>query len=76
MSDDDIEYIYRVSYSSAVGSLMYAMFCSHHDLSHALSVVSRYMSNPDKQHWNAVQWIFRYLRGTSSACLQFKKTRE
>jgi len=61
VSDDDIEYIYRVSYSSTVGSLMYAMFCSHRDLSHALSVVGRYMANPDKQHWNAVQWIFRYL---------------
>ena len=61
VSDDDIEYIYRVSYSSAVGSLMYVMFCSHRDLSHALSVVGRYMANPDKQHWNAVQWIFIYL---------------
>ena len=61
VSDGDIEYIYRVSYSSAVGSLMYAMFCSHRDLSHALSVVSRDMANPDKQHCNAVQWIFRYL---------------
>ena len=61
MSDDDIEYMSRVPYSSAVGSLMYAMVCSRPDLSHALSVVSRYMANPDKQHWNAVQWIFRYL---------------
>jgi hypothetical protein len=74
--DDDIEYISRVLYSSAVGSLMYAMVCSRPDLSHALSVVSRYMTNPGKEHWNAVQWIFRYLRGTSSACLQFGKSRD
>jgi len=39
-SDDEIEYISRVLYSSAVGSLMYAMVCSRPDLSHALSVVS------------------------------------
>ena len=69
MSDDDIEYMSRVPYTSAIGSLMYAMVCSRPDLSHALSVVSRYMANPGKQYWKAVQWIFKYLRGTSSACL-------
>jgi len=69
VSDDDIEYMSRVPYSSAIGSLMYVMVCSHPDLSHALSVVSRYMANPGKQYWKAVQWIFKYLRGTSSACL-------
>ena len=29
------------------------------------------MSNPGKTHWQAVQWIFRYLRGTSSHVLCF-----
>ena len=76
VSDDDIEYMSRIPYSSAVGSLMYAMVCSRPDLSHALSVVSRFMANPGKEHWKAVQWIFRYLRGTSSACLQFGKSRD
>ena len=55
VSDDDIEYMSRVPYSSAVGSLMYAIVCSRPDLSNALSVVSRYMANPSKHHWNAVQ---------------------
>ena len=54
VSDDDIEYMSRVPYSSAVGSLMYAMVCSRPDLSHALSVVSIYMANPGKQYWKAV----------------------
>nr|ABA91380.1 retrotransposon protein, putative, Ty1-copia subclass [Oryza sativa Japonica Group] len=75
-SDYDIEYMSRVPYSSVVGSLMYAMVCSRPDLSHALSVVSRYMANPGKEHWKAVQWIFRYLCGTSSACLQFGRSRD
>ena len=47
-SDEDAEYMSKVSYSSAVGSLMYAMVCSHPDLSYAMSLVSRYMSNPSK----------------------------
>jgi hypothetical protein len=50
------------------------MVRSHPDLAHAMSVVSRYMANPHKDHWNAVQWIFRYLRGTSNACLRFGKS--
>jgi hypothetical protein len=66
----------RVPYFSAVGSLMYAMVCSRIDLSHALSVVSRFMANPGEEHWRAVQWIFRYLRGISNACLQFGKSRD
>jgi ATP-binding cassette subfamily B (MDR/TAP) protein 1 len=73
-SDYDIEYMSGVPYSSAVGSLMYAMVCSHPDLSHALSIVSSYMANPGKEHGEAVQWIFRYLRGTSNVRLQFGKS--
>ena len=34
------------------------------------------MTNPGKEHWKVVQWIFRYLRGTSSSCLQFGKSRD
>ena len=37
------------------------------------SVVSRYMANPGKEHWKAVQWIFIYMRGTYNAYLQFGK---
>ncbi|KAG8477244.1 hypothetical protein CXB51_030469 [Gossypium anomalum] len=53
-SDDEIEYMSHVPYSSVVGSLMYAMVCSRPDLSYAVSAVSRYMANPGKEHWKAV----------------------
>ncbi|KAG8475448.1 hypothetical protein CXB51_032200 [Gossypium anomalum] len=75
-SDDEIEYMSHVPYSSAVGSLMYAMVCSRPDLSYAVSAVSRYMANPGKEHWKAVQWILRYLRGTTDVCLQFGRTED
>ncbi|KAH9697198.1 hypothetical protein KPL71_023512 [Citrus sinensis] len=51
-------------YSSAVGSLMYVMVLPRPDISHVVSVVSRFMSNPGHEHWRAVQWIMRYLKGT------------
>ncbi|CAL2257280.1 unnamed protein product [Prunus armeniaca] len=54
-----------VPYSSAVGSLMYAMICTRPDITHAVGVVSKFLSKPGREHWNAVKWILRYLRGTS-----------
>jgi hypothetical protein len=74
--DEDLKYMSKVSYSSVVGSLMYAMVCSHPDLSYGMSLVSRYMANSGKTHREAVKWIFKYLCGTSNACLQFGKVKE
>ncbi|CAL9011601.1 unnamed protein product, partial [Prunus brigantina] len=52
-----------VPYSSAVGSMMYAMICTRPDITHAVGVVSRFLSKPGREHWNAVKWILKYLRG-------------
>ena len=60
-----------IPYLSVVGSLMYDMVCTLPDISHAIGVVSRFLENPDKAHWEVVKWIFRYLRGTSKVCLSF-----
>ena len=60
-------------YSSVVGSLMYAMICTRPDIAYAVGVVSRFLANPGNEHWVAVKWILRYLRGTSKRCLCFGK---
>ena len=39
-----------ILYSSAVGSLIYAMVCTHPDVSHSLGVVRRFLANPGKAH--------------------------
>ncbi|RVW64151.1 Retrovirus-related Pol polyprotein from transposon TNT 1-94 [Vitis vinifera] len=70
-TDEEVEYMKSVPYSSMVGSLMYAMVCTRPDLAFAVSVVSRFMSNPGKAHWEAVKWIMRYLKGSSSVCLVY-----
>ena len=59
-TQEEIEYMSRVPYSSAVGSLMYAMVCTRPDIAHAVGVVSRYMNNLGKEHWEAVKRILRY----------------
>ena len=74
-SDKEVDHMSRVPYSSVVGSLMYAMVCSCPDLAYAVSAIGRYMEQLGKEHWKAIQWIMRYLRGSCSVCLQFGRTR-
>ena len=70
-TDEEKDLMNDVPYASAVGSLMYAMICTRPDIAHAVSTVSRFLSNPGKEHWNAVKWIMRYLRGTYNLKLSF-----
>lgn len=48
--EEEKEYMKTVPYASAVGSLMFAMICTRPDLAYAISFVSRFMSNPGKEH--------------------------
>ena len=43
---------------------MYAMVCTRPDLAYALSIFSRFMSNPGKAHWQALKLVLRYVKGT------------
>ncbi|KAI4331921.1 hypothetical protein L6164_016867 [Bauhinia variegata] len=70
---EEEEYMSKVPYSNAVGSLMYAMVCTRPDISHAVGIVSRYMHNPGKEHWQAVKWILRYILKTLDVGLIFEK---
>ncbi|KAE8712608.1 hypothetical protein F3Y22_tig00110239pilonHSYRG00037 [Hibiscus syriacus] len=66
----------KVPYSNVVGCLMYAMVCTRPDLAHVVSQVFKYMSKPGKQHWEAVNWIFRYLKGTVRHGIVFGSQRD
>ena len=43
-------YMAKVSYASIIGSLMYVMVCTRSNITHAVGVVSRYISNMGTQH--------------------------
>ena len=73
-TQDEIDHMSKIPYASAVGSLMYAMVWTRPDIAHAVGVVSRFMENPGNEHWQAVKWILRYLRGTSTHTLCFEGT--
>eukprot|EP00253_Pinus_taeda_P034792 PITA_34792 len=73
-TQEEEEDMSHVPYASAVGSMMYAMFCTRLDIAHAVEVLSRFMSKPGKEHWTTVKQVFRYLRGTSDyVCWMSKK---
>ncbi|PKI65886.1 hypothetical protein CRG98_013706 [Punica granatum] len=61
----------RIPYASAIGSIMYAMLCTRPDVSYALSMTSRYQSNPGERQWIAVKNIIKYLRRTKEMFLVY-----
>ncbi|MCO5588854.1 hypothetical protein L7F22_042814 [Adiantum nelumboides] len=50
---------------------MYAIICIRPNIIYAVGVISRYMSNPGKKHWELVKGIMRYLNGTRNVCICF-----
>ncbi|GAA0155422.1 transmembrane signal receptor [Lithospermum erythrorhizon] len=66
----------KIPYASAIGSLMYAMICTRPDIAYAVGLTSRFTSNPGKKHWEGLQWILRYLKGTLKMCICYGSTAE
>ena len=62
-----------IPYANAIGSLMYLMVCTRPDLAFAVSSVSKFMSNPGKNHWEAVKWVLRYVRGTMTTGIVYSR---
>mgnify|MGYP000992362219 CR=1 FL=1 len=58
------EPIIDVPYSEAIGSLLYCAIATRPDISHALSLLSKYNGKPRLVHWKGVKRILRYLRAT------------
>jgi hypothetical protein len=54
-TQEEIQYMSRVPYSSTIDNLMYEMVCTRPDIAHAVGVMSMYMNNPGKEHWEEVK---------------------
>ncbi|XP_031776864.1 secreted RxLR effector protein 161-like [Nasonia vitripennis] len=63
----------NIPYKSAVGALIYLTQATRPDLAYAVSSVSRFNSNYDTSHWEAVKRILRYLQKTKDLCLQYSQ---
>jgi hypothetical protein len=64
----------NISYTSAVGSLLYAQVCIRPDIAMAIGMLGRYQSNPGMEHWKAAKRVMRYLQGTKDYGLTYRYT--
>ena len=71
MTQDERDHMSKIPYASAIGSIMYAILCTRPDVSYALSIMSRYQSDPSESHWIVVKNILKYLRRTKDAFLLY-----
>ncbi|KAL0559360.1 hypothetical protein IC582_003969 [Cucumis melo] len=67
----EVEDMSNIPYASAIGSLMYAMLCTRPDICYSVGIVSRYQSNPRRDHWTAVKNILKYHRRTKDYMLVY-----
>jgi hypothetical protein len=56
----------QLKYSHIIGSLIYLASATRPDISFVVSKLSSFMSNPDIDHWHALERVMRYLYGTMS----------
>jgi hypothetical protein len=63
----------QLSYSQIIGSLMYLANATRLDISFAVCKLSRYMSNPSKDHWHALERVLRYLKGAMSFKIHYSR---
>ena len=59
-------------FREAVGALMHLTTATRPDIAYAVGYVSRFMENPQEDHWVAIKRIFRYLQGTKTHGICYK----
>ena len=57
---------------NAVGALMYLAVGTHPDIAFAVGKLAQFNSNPGRGHWQAVEHMFRYLKGTMDLKLTYR----
>lgn len=75
-NEDNKKEMMKVPYRQCIGSLLFAAQISRPDICYAVNVLSRYCENPGRQHWQGVKRILRYLKGTKSMELVYKREAE
>ena len=71
--NNDDEIFNQKDYASIIGSLHYAIDCTRLDIAYIVGVNSRFTSKPSKDHWLTIERVMRYLIGTKSYGLFYKK---
>ncbi|GKA88588.1 zinc finger, CCHC-type containing protein [Tanacetum coccineum] len=61
----------QLEYSREIGCLMYAMTSTRPDIVYVVGRLSRFTSNPTRQHWKEITRVFKYLRCTKDYGLSY-----
>jgi hypothetical protein len=70
-TDKQIDDMRNVPYREAIGSLMYASIGTRPDITFAVTLLSQYLQNPGRAHWEQAKRVIRYLKGTRDRELKF-----
>eukprot|EP01018_Ginkgo_biloba_P011799 Gb_11409 [translate_table: standard] len=68
--DDGSNLVDATLYRQLVGSLMY-LRNTRLDISYSVGILSQFMIEPREVHWREAKRVLRYIKGTSSLCLQY-----
>jgi len=68
---EDKDFMSKVPYLSAVGSLQYLAMMTHPDIAPSVAYLARFNANSGPAHWNALKHLFRYIKGTSDDKLTY-----
>ncbi|GJW07039.1 zinc finger, CCHC-type containing protein [Tanacetum coccineum] len=61
----------QLEYSRTIGCLMYVMTSNRPDIAYVVGRLSKFTSNPSRQHWHAITKVFKYLKGTMNYGLSY-----
>ncbi|KAL0308195.1 UNVERIFIED_CONTAM: hypothetical protein Sangu_2989200 [Sesamum angustifolium] len=64
---------YQIEYSRIIGSLRYIMNCTRPDIAYVINKLSRFTSNPSKDHWKGLIRVLIYLKYTSNYGLHYTR---
>jgi hypothetical protein len=68
-TSDETNEMGEISYQSGIGSLMYAATSTRPDITSSVTILSQFMQNLGRTHWEAVKDVIRYLKGTADLTL-------
>lgn len=66
---EDLKFRYR----QAVGALLYLAGGTRPDIAFATAYMSQFSEHPTEEHWSGIKHILRYIKGTKSYALVFRK---
>ncbi|GJU93165.1 retrotransposon protein, putative, ty1-copia subclass [Tanacetum coccineum] len=65
----EVKRMQNIPYASAMGSIIYTVRCTHHDVAFSQNITSRFQQNLGDLHWTVVKNILKYLRNTKDMFL-------